>query len=72
MATLADMRKWRDALIEGRASGVREFQDSNGERVVYRSVRELNAAIASLDAEIARMTGQRAPSTIVFRTSKGL
>lgn len=72
MATLANMQKWREALLEGRASGVREFQDSNGERIVYRSVRELNAAIASLDAEIARLTGQRQPTTIVFRTSKGL
>lgn len=72
MAGLADMIAWRARLIESRSSGVRRVKDSNGEEVEYRSVREMNAALAALDAEIASASGNRQPVTINFRTSKGL
>lgn len=71
MATLAELTAWRDDLLDLRRRGVREFQDQNGERIVYKSDSEMAAAIASLDRAIAAaQAGQ--PSTIVFKTSKGL
>jgi hypothetical protein len=71
MATLADIIKWRDALIEARLSGVREVQDQNGERVTYKSDSEMARAIAAAEAAIAAAT-RRPSSTILFKTSKGL
>lgn len=68
---LAAMRKSRDDLILARASGVSEVRDQNGELIRYKSDAEMGAALRSLDAEIRRMGGQP-PSTILFRTSKGL
>lgn len=71
MATVAELTKWRDSLIESRLSGVRRVRDANGEEIEYRSDREYAAAIASADAMIAAAT-RRPPSTILFKTSKGL
>ncbi|MEC5383401.1 hypothetical protein VSX64_21630 [Aurantimonas sp. C2-6-R+9] len=67
-ASLADLVAWRDALFEARLQGVRRFRDQNGEEVEYRSDREMAAALAAADAAIA---GKR-PSTILFKTSKGI
>lgn len=72
MATLADLQKWRENLLEARANGVRSFRDQNGEEVTYSSDREMANALAALDREIASASGSRPPSTIIFRTSKGL
>ena len=72
MASLADLQKWRDALFEARMNGLRSFRDQNGEEVTYSSDREMAAALAAVDREILAMTGGRPPSTIIFRTSKGL
>ncbi|MEC5321761.1 phage head-tail joining protein [Aurantimonas sp. A3-2-R12] len=66
--SLADLVAWRDALFEARLQGVRRVRDQNGEEVEYRSDREMAAALAAADAAIA---GKR-PSTILFKTSKGL
>lgn len=71
MASLADLIKWRDALFEARLQGVRSFTDQNGERVEYKSDSEMRAALAAADAAIAAAS-RAAPSTIHFRTSKGL
>jgi hypothetical protein len=72
MASLADLQKWREALFEARMNGVRSFRDQNGEEVTYSSDREMAAALAAADREIQAATGGRPPSTIIFRTSKGL
>jgi hypothetical protein len=72
MASLADLQKWREALFEARMNGVRSFRDQNGEEVTYSSDREMAAALAAVDREIQTATAGRPPSTIIFRTSKGL
>ena len=69
---MADLQKWRDALFEARMNGVRSFRDQNGEEVTYSSDRDMAAALAAVEREIQAMTGGRPPSTIIFRTSKGL
>ncbi|PQO22108.1 hypothetical protein C2I36_14800 [Rhodobacteraceae bacterium WD3A24] len=61
----------RDALLDARASGVREVRDQNGESITYKGDREMAAALAALDREIAQATGRAAPTTLRFRTSKG-
>ena len=70
MATLADLNGFRERLVRALASDVRELQDQNGERVVYRSIAEIRSALAAIEGEITRAS--RTPSTIHFRTSKGL
>lgn len=65
------LRDWREQLVEALTSGVRSFKDSNGEEVTYRSVNEINAAIAAVDREIAALHGRRS-NVIRFSTSKGL
>ena len=72
MASLANLQKWREDLFEARMNGVRSIRDQNGEEVTYSSDREMAAGLAALDREIASLTGGRPPSTIIFRTSKGL
>ncbi|WP_225027009.1 phage head-tail joining protein [Xinfangfangia pollutisoli] len=71
MATLADLIRFRDDLRAARYSGARVFQDQNGERIEYRSDRELAAAMAALESEIAAMAAKPA-SRILPRTSRGL
>lgn len=71
MATLADLLRFREALRQSRYNGAKEFRDQNGETVVYRSDRELAAAMAALEAEIAAMQA-KVPSRILPRTSKGV
>jgi hypothetical protein len=70
-ASLADLITWRDALFEARLQGVREFRDQNGETVVYKTDQQMAAALAAADAAIAAAQ-RKPPSTIKFRTSKGL
>ncbi|MBX9885387.1 MAG: hypothetical protein K2X68_10495 [Novosphingobium sp.] len=72
MASLAELQKWREALFAARMNGVRSVRDQNGEEVTYSSDREMAAALAAVDREIANQTGGRPPSTIIFRTNKGL
>lgn len=67
---LATLQQWRDKLFEMRMKGVRSFTDQNGESVSYASDREMAAAIAAADREIAAMSGGRNPSTIYFRSQK--
>ena len=68
MAAAADLQAWRDKLWTMRAKGVRTFTDQNGESVSYASDREIAAAIAAIDRELAAAAR---PNTIVFRT-KGI
>lgn len=71
MATLPDLYRMRDGLIQALASGARTVTDSNGESITYRSANEINAALARIDSEIAALRGGR--SSLAYpRTSKGL
>jgi hypothetical protein len=69
--TLRELRQFREQLFELRLKGVREVEDQNGERIVYKSDNEMAAAIRAVDLEIASFT-RRIPHTIIFQTSKGL
>jgi hypothetical protein len=72
MASLAELQAFRDALFAARMGGVREVRDQNGESVRYASDREMAAALAAADRAIADAQSGKPPSTIVFRTSKGV
>lgn len=69
MSTVADLIRWRDRLVEARLSGIQTLVDQSGERIEYKSDRQMAAAIASADAAIAAAT-RKQPNTIVFRTHK--
>ncbi|WP_037373913.1 phage head-tail joining protein [Sediminimonas qiaohouensis] len=69
--TIDQLTAARDALLDARASGVREVRDQNGESITYKGDREMANALAALDREIAQATGRAAPTTLRFRTSKG-
>lgn len=71
MASLSDLIAWRDALFKARLSGIREVTDQNGESIRYGTDAELARALAAADAAIAAAS-RAAPSTIHFKTSKGL
>ena len=71
MATLSELQAWRDRLRDARYSGVRAVQDSNGERIEYRSDLELSRAIAAVDAEIAGASAPR-PAIIYPYANKGV
>ena len=68
--TVAQLQQWRDDLMQARLSGIRELEDQNGERVVYRSEAEMARAIEAANREIARLQGVGA-RTIKVSTSKG-
>ena len=67
-----DLQNARERLQDARFQGVLTFRDQNGEQVTYRTDAEMAAALKAIDAEIARLEGRAHPSTILFRTSKGL
>jgi hypothetical protein len=70
MTTLADLEAQRAELVETRSTGVRStsFGDDKAE---YRSDREIAAAIAAIDREIAALQGRRV-TTFLPHFSKGL
>ena len=70
--SVANLQAWRDSLVEARLSGIRELEDQNGERIVYRSDKEMARAIGMAEAEIARLSGQPKRTTLKFKTTKGL
>lgn len=70
--SVAKLQAWRDSLVEARLSGIRELEDQNGERIVYRSDMEMARAIGMAEAEIARLSGQPKRTTLKFKTTKGL
>ena len=72
MASLSDIIAWRDALQQARLGGVREFRDSNGETVIYKSDTEMAAALAHAESLIDAAHRGSPISTIRFSTSKGL
>ncbi|MFZ1510929.1 MAG: hypothetical protein WAT35_04795 [Tabrizicola sp.] len=71
MDTLSENQRRLDALRALRAEGIKSLRDSNGEEIVYKSDRELAAAISSLEAHIERSQRGRS-SQIRLQTSKGI
>lgn len=73
MPTLSELQSLRAALVVARANGVREVRDQSGDAVVYKTDREMAAALAAIDSEIAGLVrGVPRPSVIRCSTSKGL
>jgi len=71
MATLDQLRSYRDRLLGARFNGVRTVRDSNGEEVTYKSDAELAAALRALEIEIQYETLR--PAKIFYpRLLKGL
>lgn len=60
----------RDGLIEARAKGIRAVGFGD-DRIEYRSDGELAAALASVDAEIAKLEQHASRRTFYPLTSKG-
>ena len=71
MASVTELTNMRAGLFAARMGGARAVQDSNGERVEYKSDAEMAMALAALDAEIAKASGAAAPRVLHFTTSKG-
>lgn len=70
--TVPQLQATRDALVTARSQGLLSVTDSNGERVEYKTDAQMAAALAALDAEIAKVGGRAIPTTLHFQTSKGL
>ena len=71
MATLAELKARREALLASRASGVARVS-YDGRTVEYRSLAEIDRAIEALDGEIAAAEGRPIVRQLRVTTSKGL
>ena len=71
MATLAELKARREALLASRASGVARVS-YDGRTVEYRSLAEIDRAIEALDREIAAAEGRPIVRQLRVTTSKGL
>lgn len=71
MATLADLIKWRDALLRARFAGTRKVE-TEGHTVEYKSDSEMASALAELERRIDAASGATRITTIRISSSKGL
>ena len=71
MATIAELKSRREALLAQRSSGVARVS-YDGKTVEYRSVAEIDRAIEALDREIAAAEGRRIVRQVRVTTAKGL
>ncbi|WP_420024171.1 phage head-tail joining protein (plasmid) [Cereibacter azotoformans] len=71
MATIAELKSRREALLAQRSSGVARVS-YDGKTVEYRSMVEIDRAIEALDREIAAAEGRRIVRQVRVTTSKGL
>ncbi|EPX84316.1 MULTISPECIES: phage head-tail joining protein [Rhodobacterales] len=71
MATAADLRARREALLAQRSSGVARVS-YDGKTVEYRSLAEIDRAIEALEREIAAAEGRRIVRQVRVTTGKGL
>ena len=71
MATIAELKSRREALLAQRSSGVARVS-YDGKLVEYRSLAEIDRAIEALDREIAAAEGRRIVRQVRVTTSKGL
>ena len=69
MATIAERRA---ALVQARDSGALRVSYPDGGAVEYRSVAEIERALAALDAEEATASGVTSSRQVRAYTSKGL
>ena len=70
MADLAELVRWRDALMAARYQGVRTVE-YDGKRVSYASDAEMANALADLERRIAECGGRRV-SVVRIQSSKGV
>jgi hypothetical protein len=68
MADRNELIAFRDRLERALTLDVREVQDSDDSRIVYRSAAEIRSAISYIDGQLATQPVR----TIRFNTSKGL
>ena len=71
MATAAELKSWREALLASRASGVARVS-YDGKTVDYRSLAEIDRAIEGLDREIASAEGRTIVRHLRVVSDKGL
>lgn len=71
MATIAELKSRREALLAQRSSGVARVS-YDGKTVEYRSLAEIDRAIEALDREIAAAEGRRIVRQVRVTTAKGL
>ena len=71
MATLAELKARREALLASRATGVARVS-YDGRTVEYRSLAEIDRAIEALDREIAAAEGRPIVRQLRVTTAKGL
>ncbi len=68
--TLSELETMRERLVRARLNGVREVRDQSGETVTYKSDREMQSALASVESEIARLQSNTVKQ-VRFTTTKG-
>jgi hypothetical protein len=71
MATIAELRTRREALVAARSSGVARVS-YDGKSVEYRSLAEIDQAIHEIDRDIAAAEGRRIVRQVRVVTTKGL
>ena len=71
MATIADLKLRREALLAQRSSGVARVS-YDGRTVEYRSLAEIDRAIEALDREIATAEGRPIIRQLRVTATKGL
>ena len=70
MASLADLKAWRDVLMKARFTGERVVQYGDT-RLEYKTEAEMRDALAALDREISQLSGSGVRDVRVY-TTKGL
>ena len=70
MVDLAELTRWRDALMAARYQGVRTVE-YDGKRVTYATDAEMASALADLERRIAEC-GDRRISVVRIQSSKGV
>jgi hypothetical protein len=71
MASIAELKSRREALLASRSSGVARVS-YDGRTVDYRSMAELDRAIEALDREIAAAEGRPIVRHVRVTATKGL
>ena len=70
MVDIAELTRWRDALMAARYQGVRTVE-YDGKRVTYASDAEMANALADLERRIAE-SGKGRVSVVRIQSSKGV
>lgn len=68
--SLDELNALRANLVRARLRGVKQCRDQNGEELTFKSDAEMQNAIASVEAEIARLS-QTQVKQVRFITTKG-